>query len=100
MSLNEDSFRSKVVKNKKLYTLLKKEGLDGIILCKGYGYFYIDAITPEMQKIVDTLKDTSIYLNHFSQQPVEMWVQDIKELLKNYDCSNNKRPIYKLSVVK
>ena len=83
MSINEDSFGSRIVKNNKLYSLLKKEGLEGIILCKGYGYFYIDAITPKMQKVIDTLKDTTIYLNAFNQQPVEMWVQDIKDLLKD-----------------
>jgi hypothetical protein len=101
MSINEDSFGSKVVKNKKLYTLLKKEGLDGIILCKGYGYFYIDAITPAMQKIVDTLKSTSIYLYSFNQQPVEMWVQDIKDLLKdtNNDSNEPKRLKLKLSQI-
>ena len=101
MSINEDSFGSKVVKNKKLYTLLKKEGLDGIILCKGYGYFYIDAITSEMQKIVDTLKSTSIYLNSFNQQPVEMWVQDIKDLLKdtNNEPNEPKRLKLKLSQI-
>lgn len=91
MSINEDSFGSKVVKNKKLYTLLKNEGLEGIILCKGYGYFYIDAITPEMQKIIYTLKDTSIYLNSFNQQPVEMWVQDIKDLLTDTDFNSNQQ---------
>jgi hypothetical protein len=81
MSINENAFGSKVVKNKKLYTLLKKEGLEGIILCKDSGYFYIDAITPEMQDVVYNLYNTSIYLNSFNQQTVEEWVEDIKSLI-------------------
>lgn len=93
MSINEGFLGSRVVKNKKLYSLLKREGLEGILLLKGYGYFYIDSDVPEMQRIIDALSETSIYLNSFSDQPVEMWVQDIKDLLKKSDFYSDNEEI-------
>ena len=46
-----------------------------------------------MQRIIDTLSENSIYLNSFSDQPVEMWVQDIKELLKKSDFYSDNEEI-------
>lgn len=105
MSINEESFGSRVVKNKKLYSLLKREGLDGIELVKGPGYFYIDSHNPKMECAINSLGgDNKIFICSFNHQPVEVWVQDIKSLIDDIDWDYvnslyNERPRYKLTVV-
>lgn len=69
------------VKNRKLYSLLHKEGIDGITLVKAYGYFFIQPETDEMMYFMNDLDDTSIYVNSFNQLTVEEWVETIKNLL-------------------
>ena len=69
------------VKNRKLYALLHKEGLDNIILCKGYGYFYITSDDDEMYSVINELDNTTIYVNSFNQLTPEEWVEEIKRLL-------------------
>lgn len=73
----------KDVKNPKLYRLLKKEGLDKIILVKGDGYFYVTSDDDDVYDELCNLESTSIYVNSFYHQSPEKWVEDIKELLKD-----------------
>ena len=76
---------SSEVKNKKLKQLLAKEGLDNIILCKGYGYFYITSDNDEWATKLAGMYENAIYMNSFNQQTPEEWVEDIKRLLKQND---------------
>jgi hypothetical protein len=73
---------SSEVKNRKLKQLLAKEGLDKIILCKGYGYFYIASDDDEWATKLTGMYENAIYINSFNQQSPEEWVEDIKRLLK------------------
>lgn len=73
---------SSEVKNRKLKQLLAKEGLDKIILCKDYGYFYITSDDDEWSEKLIHMYENAIYLNSFNQQTPEEWVEDIKRLLK------------------
>ena len=76
---------SSEVKNKKLKQLLAKEGLDKIILCKDYGYFYIASDDDEWADKLASMYENAIYMNSFNQQSPEEWVEDIKRLLKKND---------------
>ena len=76
---------SSEVKNRKLKQLLAKEGLDKIILCKGYGYFYIASDDDEWATKIAGMYENAIYINSFNQQSSEEWVEDIKRLLKQND---------------
>ena len=76
---------SSKVKNRKLKQLLAKEGLDKIILCKDYGYFYITSDDDEWATKIATMYENAIYINSFNQQSPEEWVEDIKRLLKQND---------------
>ena len=82
--LNE-GFGSKVVKNPKLTRLLNREGLGDILLCKGYGYFYITSDNEELANKISMLYSNSIYLNSFNQQSPEEWVEDIKYILRDIE---------------
>lgn len=73
------------VKNRKLKQLLAKEGLDKIILCKDYGYFYIASDDDEWATKLASMYENAIYINSFNQQTPEEWVEDIKRLLKQND---------------
>ena len=79
---------SKDVKNAKLKKLLAKEGLDKILLCKGYGYFYIASDDDEWATKLASMYENAIYMNSFNQQTPEEWVEDIKQLLKQNDIEN------------
>lgn len=70
------------VKNRKLKQLLAKEGLDKILLYKGYGYFYITSDDDEWATKIAGMYENAIYINSFNQQTPEEWVEDIKRLLK------------------
>lgn len=70
------------VKNPKFLRLMKNAGLEGIELVKGDGYYYISS-NDEKWDIIYSLPETDIYLNSFSQQSPEQWVEDIQSLLKN-----------------
>ena len=76
---------SSEVKNRKLKQLLAKEGLDKIILCKDYGYFYIASDDDEWANKIATMYENAIYMNSFNQQTPEEWIEDIKRLLKQND---------------
>ena len=76
---------SSEVKNRKLKQLLAKEGLDKIILCKDYGYFYITSDDDEWATKIASMYENAIYINSFNQQSPEEWVEDIKRLLKQND---------------
>ena len=76
---------SSEVKNRKLKQLLAKEGLDKIILCKDYGYFYIASDDNEWAEKLAGMYENAIYMNSFGQQTPEEWVEDIKRLLKQND---------------
>lgn len=76
---------SSEVKNRKLKQLLAKEGLDKIILCKDYGYFYIASDDDEWATKLAGMYENVIYINSFNQQTPEEWVEDIKILLKQND---------------
>ena len=69
------------VKNKKFLKLMKAAGLEKVLLCKGNGYYYITSDDEDMWALIDSLPETTIYVNSFNQQYPEQWVDDIKQLL-------------------
>ena len=80
-SLN--SYIARDVRNRKFLKLMKDAGLDNIILCKGDGYYWITSDDDATYNIIDSLPETTIYINSFNQQTPEQWVEDIKQLLAN-----------------
>ena len=69
------------VKNRKFLTLMKAAGLEKVLLCKGNGYYYITSDDDDVWALIDSLPETTIYVNSFNQQTPEQWVEDIKQLL-------------------
>lgn len=72
------------IKNKKLLEALKKEGLEGINLEKGNGYFWIWSDTRDLN-----LYSSSILVNSFKDQSIEDWINDIKRILKDEVIESN-----------
>lgn len=72
-----------VIKNKKLYDELARVGLDGILLCKGNGYFYLAPDSDEMARILAKIERSMIYCNSFRQQSIDDWVKDIQGIIGN-----------------
>ena len=72
------------IKNKKLLEALKKEGLEGINLEKGNGYFWIWSDTKDLN-----LYSSSILVNSFKDQSIEDWINDIKRILKDEVIESN-----------
>lgn len=70
------------VKNRKFLKLMKTAGLEKVFLCKGNGYYYITSDDDDTWVLIDSLPETTIYVNSFNQQTPEQWVDDIKQLLK------------------
>lgn len=68
------------IKNKAFRHEMDKCGLGNIHLyknCKdGYHYIIGDGIN---------LKDTTIYVNSFNEEPINQWVKDIQALLREND---------------
>lgn len=69
------------VKNRKFLKLMKSAGLEKVLLCKGDGYYYITSDDDDTWALIDSLPETTIYINSFNQQYPEQWVDDIKQLL-------------------
>lgn len=69
------------VKNRKFLKLMKAAGLEKVLLCKGNGYYYITSDDDDTWALIDSLPETTIYVNSFNQQYPEQWVDDIKQLL-------------------
>lgn len=69
------------VKNRKFLRLMKTAGLEKVILCKGNGYYWITSDDNDTWALIDSLPETTIYVNSFNQQTPEQWVDDIKQLL-------------------
>lgn len=72
-----------IVKNKRLYEELARVGIEGVLLCKGNGYYYIAPNTDEVAKKLATLERSMIYCNSFKQQSIEDWVKDIQGIIGN-----------------
>ena len=70
------------VKNKKFLKLMKAAGLEKVLLCKGNGYYWITSDDEDTWALIDSLPETTIYVDSFNQQTPEQWVEDIKQLLK------------------
>ena len=70
------------VKNRKFLKLMKAAGLEKVLLCKGQGYYWITSDDEETWELINSLPETTIYVNSFNQQYPEQWVDDIKQLLK------------------
>ena len=70
------------VKNRKFLKLMKAAGLEKVLLCKGNGYYWISSDDEDTWALIDSLPETTIYVNSFNQQTPEQWVEDIKQLLK------------------
>lgn len=68
------------IKNRQLRNALDKAGLQDITLYKNgsCGYFYIYSSCRD-------LKDDMITACRFSSLPVETWVEEIKELIKQQE---------------
>lgn len=71
------------VKNRKFLKLMKAAGLEKVLLCKGNGYYWITSDDEETWALIDSLPETTIYINSFNQQTPDKWVEDIKRLLSN-----------------
>ena len=69
------------VKNRKFLKLMKAAGLEKVLLCKGNGYYWITSDDDDTWALIDSLPETTIYINSFNQQYPEQWVDDIKQLL-------------------
>ena len=69
------------VKNSKFLRLMKAAGLEKVLLCKGNGYYWISSDDEDTWALIDSLPETTIYVNSFNQQTPEQWVDDIKQLL-------------------
>ena len=72
-----------VIKNKKLYEELSRVGIEGILLCKGNGYFYLSPDSDEMAQILAKIERSMIYCNSFRQQSIDDWVRDIQGIIGN-----------------
>lgn len=72
-----------VIKNKKLYEELARVGIEGILLCKGNGYFYLAPDSDEMAQILAKIERSMIYCNSFRQQSIDDWVRDIQGIIGN-----------------
>lgn len=72
-----------VIKNKKLYEELARVGIEGVLLCKGNGYFYLAADNERVAQILSTMERTMIYCNSFRQQSIDDWVKDIQGIIGN-----------------
>lgn len=73
----------RVIKNRRLRNLLKKQGLRDVWLVKGAGYFYITSDNKAVADSISRLEHNMICCNSFSDQPVEHWVKDILDLLND-----------------
>ena len=69
------------VKNRKFLKLMKAAGLEKVLLIKGNGYYWITSDDNDTYALIDSLPETTIYVNSFNQQTPEQWVEDIKQLL-------------------
>lgn len=69
----------KEITNKSFRDRMKKERLNHVHLYKDctMGYFFISS---DIDNIYFT--ESSIYLNSFSQQSIDEWIRDIKNLVK------------------
>lgn len=67
------------IKNKAFRNALKKEGLSFVHLYKDgtYGYHYITCDVD----FGGYVKENSIYLNSFGQQPIKAWIEDIRRMI-------------------
>lgn len=72
-----------VIKNKKLYEELARVGIEGILLCKGNGYFYLAPDNDEMAQILAKIERSMIYCNSFRQQSIDDWVRNIQGIIGN-----------------
>lgn len=72
-----------VIKNKKLYEELSRVGIEGVLLCKGNGYFYLAPDSDEMAQILAKIERSMIYCNSFRQQSIDEWVKDIQGIIGN-----------------
>jgi hypothetical protein len=72
-----------VIKNKKLYDELARVGIEGVLLCKGNGYFYLAPDSDEMAQILAKIEHSMIYCNSFRQQSIDDWVRDIQGIIGN-----------------
>ena len=72
-----------VIKNKRLYEELSSVGLEGVLLCKGNGYFYLAADNERVAQVLSKMERTMIYCNSFRQQSIEDWVKDIQGIIGN-----------------
>lgn len=72
-----------VIKNKKLYEELARVGIEGILLCKGNGYFYLAPDSDQMAQILAKIERSMIYCNSFRQQSIDDWVRDIQGIIGN-----------------
>ena len=72
-----------VIKNKNLYEELARVGIEGILLCKGNGYFYLAPDSEEMTQTLAKVERSMIYCNSFRQQSIGDWVKDIQAILGN-----------------
>lgn len=72
-----------VIKNKKLYEELARVGIEGVLLCKGNGYFYLAPDSDEMAQILAKIERSMIYCNSFHQQSIDDWVKDIQGIIGN-----------------
>lgn len=70
------------IKNSKFLKRMEEEGLKGIQLEKGNGYFYIWSDINKWINIINNIYDNSFLLNSFKDQSIDDWIYDIKKKIK------------------
>jgi len=51
-----------------------------VTLCKGAGYFYVTSDDRSLDLKLQAQNSTSIYVCHLSQQSVEAWIADVRDI--------------------
>ena len=71
------------IKSRKLQRLLKKNGLEKLILVKDDGYFWVTSNDDEVYESMRLDSALAIYVNSFNQLTTEQWLDEIKNAI-NY----------------
>lgn len=77
-------WRDGEVRSVALRDMLDAAGWKDVFLCKGDGYFYVNADDTGSEAAEKVLRayDTDIYLNSFRQQSVQDWFDDIRRIIE------------------
>jgi len=51
-----------------------------VTLCRGAGYFYVTSDDRSLDLKLQAMYSTSIYVCHLSQQSLEAWIADVRDI--------------------